>query len=61
MNTLSKLEQKLYSKLCDTYNDKNLQRFCSLQNFIESRIKTAKTPEKATALQNVLNYAENDF
>jgi hypothetical protein len=61
MNYLTKSERNLYNKLCDTYNDKNLQRFCSLQSFIESRIKTAKKPEKATALQNVLNYAENDF
>ncbi len=52
---------KLYSKLCDEYNNKNLQRYCSFQEFLSHRYKTEKNLIKKDLIQDVINYALTDF
>lgn len=51
----------LYSKLCIEYNDKNIQRLCSLQTFLQSKYDNCKSPVKKSLLQDVINYAANDY
>ena len=53
--------QKLYAKLCDEYNAKNIQRLCSLQYFLNHKYKTEKNPVKKLLLYEVCNIAANDY
>jgi hypothetical protein len=52
---------KLYSKLCTEYNDKNIQRLCSLQTFLQFKYNNCKNTAKKSLLYEVLNIAANDY
>lgn len=51
----------LYGKLCSEYNDKNIQRLCSLQTFLQFKYDNCKSPVKKDLLLSVINYAANDY
>ena len=52
---------KLYSKLCDEYNNKNMQRYCSLQVFLNQKYNNEKNPIKKSLIYDVVEYAKTDF
>lgn len=52
---------KLYTALCDEYNNKNIQRLCSLQTFLQSKHDNCNNPVKKSLLQDVINYAATDY
>lgn len=52
---------KLYDKLCIEYNNKNIQKLCSLQTFLESKYNSCKNGDKRALIYEVIKYAENDF
>lgn len=53
--------RKLYSKLCDEYIAKNVQRLCSLQTFLKSKYEHEKNVVKKAAIMDVINMAANDY
>ena len=64
MAYLNKQQHNLYKKLCDEYNDNNIQRFASFQSFLDSKQVKAYKSKKENALTDILaviQYAENDF
>ena len=52
---------KLYSQLCDEYNDKGYYKLCSLQSFLETKYMSAKGVDKKSLILEVINYAKADF
>lgn len=64
MSYLSKSQHALYRRLCDEYNNKNIQRFASFPSFLESKRTAAYKSKKANALTDivsVIDYAKTDF
>jgi len=68
MNTLTKKQRKLYTKLCDKYN-KDFYLLCSFDAFLRGQVNKAyeqikgydKTLEHYEDMKAVKTYAENDF
>jgi len=61
MNSLTKFEQNLYSKLVHLYNKENWQTVASLDRFLQIKYEAATNPTYATSLYNVWQFAQNDF
>jgi hypothetical protein len=52
---------EMYGKLCDEYNNKNYQRLCSLQTFLQTKMESEKNPFNKAIIREVIKYAETDF
>lgn len=64
MAYLSKSQHKLYVRLCDEYNSKNIQRFASFQSFLESKKTSAyksMRPNALTDIISVIDFAKTDL
>ena len=52
---------KLYCKLCDEYIEKNVQKYCSLQSFLQFKYDNEKNYSRKNLIMDVINYAKTDF
>ncbi len=51
----------LYTNLCDEYIEKNVQKVCSLQAFLDFKYKNEKNFIRKSLIMDVINYAKTDF